>query len=299
MKKNLQTAFNKRQYMISKDFEVYYYNDHSLSKVNIHSHTYYEIYLFLEGNVSMQIESSLYLLQYGDIILIPPHALHRAVIHNHDVPYRRFIFWISTEYLAQLQAISSDFCYFIDYSNENNTYVYHTENISFNAIQAGILRLIEEIKNEKFGHETQITICIQDFLLKLNRTIYEQNHPFPKKDNPSLEQNILLYIEEHLGDDLSLEQLAKQFYVNKYHISHIFKNNIGLSLHQYIIKKRLLACREAIIGSTSITDACQQFGFGDYSSFYRAFKKEYGISPKEFQNSQMQHMKANSKNGLL
>ena len=49
-----------------------------------------------------------------------------------------------------------------------------------------------------------------------------------------LYQNISQYIEEHLNEDLSLDRLAREFYVSKYHIAHIFKDSIGISVHQYI-----------------------------------------------------------------
>ena len=75
--------------------------------------------------------------------------------------------------------------------------------------------------------------------------------------------------------------------MSKYHIAHVFKDNIGMSIHQYITKKRLNLCKEAISGGMSITDAYHRFGFGDYSSFYRAFKKEYGISPKDYRDMQI------------
>lgn len=48
MAKKLETRFQTRQYMLSKDFEIYYYNDHTLSKVELHSHDYYEFYFFLK-----------------------------------------------------------------------------------------------------------------------------------------------------------------------------------------------------------------------------------------------------------
>ena len=76
--------------------------------------------------------------------------------------------------------------------------------------------------------------------------------------------------------------------MSKYHIAHIFKENTGISIHQYIMKKRLAACRDAILSNISITKAYLMFGFKDYSSFYRAFKKEFGISPKEYKDSKMQ-----------
>ena len=67
MKKNLQTAFITRQHMLSRDFELYYYNDHNLSKVDLHSHNYYEFYFFMEGDVSIQIGTEVYPIHFGDI----------------------------------------------------------------------------------------------------------------------------------------------------------------------------------------------------------------------------------------
>ena len=72
----------------------------------------------------------------------------------------------------------------------------------------------------------------------MNRTAYEQEHPKSQKEEQNLYENLMDYIEEHLDEELTLEKLAGEFFVSKYYIAHIFKENIGLSIHQYIMKKR-------------------------------------------------------------
>lgn len=286
MKKNLETRFQPRQYMVSDYFEIYYYNDHELSKVALHSHDYYEFYFFLEGDISIQIGQETHPVRYGDVMLIPPHIPHRPIIHSTNTPYRRFVFWISQEYCLHLRSISPDYVYLMEYVKKEKQYIFHNDQITFNSLQSQLMRLIEEMNAERFGKETQISLYVNELVLYLNRMIYDRNAPRDKKMEISLYQNLILYIEDHLEGELSLDLLAKEFYVSKYHIAHVFKEQLGMSIHQYITKKRLALCREAILSGMSITQVYQTFGFGDYSSFYRAFKKEYGISPRDFKDMQ-------------
>lgn len=286
MAKKLETRFQTRQYMLSKDFEIYYYNDHTLSKVELHSHDYYEFYFFLEGNVSIQIGEALYPVKFGDVMLIPPQVPHCPIIHNTDIPYRRFVFWISQDYCRHLCRISTDYFYLMEYVQKHQKYLFHNDRITFNSLQSQITRLIEEMGGKRFGKHTQISLYVNELILHLNRLVYEKHMPSKKVPEISLCQNLIRYIENHIEQDLSLELLAREFFVSKYHIAHVFKDNLGMSIHQHITKKRLELCRDAILSDMSITQAYQTFGFGDYSSFYRAFKKEYGISPRDFKDMQ-------------
>lgn len=280
MAKNLQTQFSTRQYMLSRDFEIYYYNEPASSKV--HSHDYYEFYFFLEGKVSISIEGKHHTLKYGDMAVIPPGVKHSAAVHGTDIPYRRFVFWISEEYCSRLMEISSCYGYLMQNALVKKKYIFHNDLITFNTIQSRIFQLIEEIKSERFGKDAKISLCVNDLVLQLNRIVYEQQNAKSKKEEQNLCQNLIYYIDDHLDEELSLEHLAGQFFVSKYHIAHIFKEQMGLSVHQYILKKRMQASKAAILGDTGITDVCAMFGFRDYSSFYRAFKKEFGVSPKEY-----------------
>ncbi|MBP3604957.1 MAG: helix-turn-helix domain-containing protein [Lachnospiraceae bacterium] len=291
MQKKLQTSFSTRQYMLSKDYELYYYNDSTLNMVDRHTHDYYEFYFFLEGNVSIEIGKDIYRITPGDIIIIPPAVSHRPIIHNVDVPYRRFVFWISRDFCNHLLNLSSDYGYIMQLVETKKTYLFHNDRITFNAIQSKLLLLLEEMHGNRFGKRPQLSLYVSDLVLHLNRLVYEKEHPSAPGEIQALYRKICSFIESHLDEDLSLDRLAGEFFVSKYHIAHIFKENLGLSIHQYITKKRLAHCRQSITGGMNITEAYHSFGFGDYSSFYRAFKKEYGISPKDYvastQNSEM------------
>jgi len=284
VRKNYRSAFVTRQHMVSRDFEIYYYSDLNFSGVKKHAHDYYEFYFFLEGRISMFIDEQEFHPKSGDVILIPPGISHRLEIHDESIPYQRFVFWISKDYYKQLTNYSSDYSYIVDQALTGKNYIYHNDLISFNTIQALLHRLIEEIHSDRFGHNTKVLLCVDDLLLHLNRMAYESHHTNQIHQNQTLYESLMQYIEGHLTEELSLENLAKVFFVSKYHIAHVFKEYMGISIHKYIIKKRLSMCRDAILyeNESNISKVFALYGFKDYSSFYRAFKKEFGVAPKEY-----------------
>ena len=118
MAKRQSSAFNARQYMLSEDYEVFYYSDTHFRSVGSHSHDYYELYFFEEGAVTMVIDEKPCPLRPGDVIVIPPGIDHRAILTDPEKPYRRFVFWQSKTFLKALEARSPDYGYLLRRAEE-------------------------------------------------------------------------------------------------------------------------------------------------------------------------------------
>ena len=288
MKNRLRSSFNSRQYMVSSDFEVFYYSDKGFRTLSPHAHDYYECYLFVEGDITMEIfrgkePATSCKMSPGDLMIVPPGISHHAVINDPDRNYRRFVFWISKDCCNSLMEESVDYMYLIQRAEAFHQYIYHLAPADFHQVESRFLRLLEEISGDRYGSNAARHLCLCDLILTINRIIYDNEHRQSGGDELSLFQSILSYIESNLEESLSLDDIAGKFYVSKYYVAHLFKDTLGISLHQYIIKKRLAECRNAIVGGANISKTYERFGFGDYSSFFKAFKKEYGMSPKEYQ----------------
>ena len=284
MKRQRSTAFVSRQYMLSKDYEIYYYSDLHFHSVGSHSHDYYEFYFFVEGAVTMEVGGRRYPLAVGDVVLVPPGVPHRAVLTDSAAPYRRFVFWLSREYAEALAEQSPD-CVFCLRRAEAGRFHWHFDVLSFNSLRGSLFDLLDELHAERFGKQTQVDLDIRKLLLRLSRLIQEQSDKSGHQETISKYEAITAFIDAQLEEDLSLDRLAREFYLSKYYIAHLFQDSVGLSVHQHVVKKRLAACRGAIQGGAKVSEVYLTYGFRDYSSFYRAFRKEYGMSPSEYRET--------------
>ena len=96
-------------------------------------------------------------------------------------------------------------------------------------------------------------------------------------------EEVLRYIGENLPGELSVETLARRFFLSRYYLMHRFKAVTGYTVHQYVSQKRLLRAGELIRSGVPVMKAAAESGFGDYSAFLRAFQSTFHLSPREFQ----------------
>lgn len=278
-----QQDFTYRQYMEASDFELFYYQDNKPPEVDFHNHDFYEIYLFLSGSVTYVIEGKSYRMRPRDILIINNKEFHKAFVES-GIPYERIVIWLNPDYVKSLNTDKTDLLGVFDSSLINRYNLLRLDSEAMEYIYKIADKLGMACKSQSFGSDILKTSYIKELLVYINR-IYQI---YTGKDldidityNEKVTK-IIHYINQHLDEDLSLELISSKFYLSKYHLLREFKKNTGYTIHQYITQKRLIMAKELLKDCWQVSEVCSKCGFGDYSNFIRAFKREFGISPKKY-----------------
>lgn len=274
--------FDGRQTMKNNTFEVFRYKDNYPKEVALHHHDFYEIYFFLSGNVQYNIESRNYLLTPGDVLLISPMELHQPMFSQEHRTYERIVLWIDKRYLENLSIPGQELHNCFDTTSPTHTNLLRPEGVSRQYLQFLLDQLMTEMnKDDPYQGVAALTYLVQ-VLIQLNRLALQNRKAEQVSGQESAVYNILGYINEHFQEDLSLDFLANRFFVSKYHLSREFQRLVGTSVHRYIVQKRLVMAKQLLSKGLPSSEVYQHCGFGDYSNFYRSFKQEYQISPKDY-----------------
>lgn len=274
--------FSIRQTMLRPDFECYHYLDPIPPKVELHDHDFYEVVFFISGNVIYHVEERSYLLRPGDILLTGMHDIHRSEVLP-GKPYERYVIWMSPDFLLKTKEYGSDLTDCFKDANLKNYNLIRPEGRSVAHLKNILDKIIDCRQSSEFGSTTLEFVYLCEFVVFLNRAYFSTPGIIAENvtENEKINE-VVAYINNNLADDLTLDKLADHCYVSKSYLSHQFKTHTGLTLYQYIIKKRLTVARSMLCEGIPVIETCMRCGFNDYSNFYKAFKKEFGKSPKEF-----------------
>lgn len=272
----------KRGYL-NTDFQLFHIKDQNRQEFDFHYHDFSKIILFISGNVTYMIEGKAYHLKPWDLLLVGSHEIHRPSIDPSAV-YERIVIWLRPAFLEKYMAEGCNLltCFETVRLHKSNLLRLGPE------IPRHIKYILSELEtasqSSEFGSHILKESLFMQLMVHVNRlTMNSQRIPVTVdiEYDPQIEA-ILEFINGNLGDDLSIQRLSSHFYMNKYYLMHKFKLLTGHSIHNYILQKRLIWANELIREGKSITQASLECGFSDYSSFVRAFKKMYDVSPRKY-----------------
>ncbi|WP_446897335.1 AraC family transcriptional regulator [Clostridium sp. LBM24168] len=271
---------------LNKDFEIFHLKDKKNINFEFHYHNFSKIVVFISGNVTYLIEGKSYKLRPWDILLVSKNDIHRAVIDPYKT-YERIILWINPNFLIQHNN-NCDLLSCFKLASRQKFNLLRLNSSQLSNIKRLIFNIEDTSSNIQFGYEVLRTSLFLQLIVYINRLFADQKNltglngiVYDKNIN-----NILNYINDNLDKSLSIDLLASKFYLSKYYLMHKFKEQTGYTIHNYILQKRLIMSNSLIENGESITNACIKSGFQEYSSFVRAFKKMFGLSPKNYHNQQ-------------
>ena len=254
---------------------------YSNANVSLHSHAFYEI-IFCKGGSGVEylVGPDRYRLQKGDVILVSPGISHRPILPEQMTePYMRDVLWISEEFVSSLTHVFPS-----DTSvNWGPSALIRTAGTRWASVAELFRNGVKESEQRKPGWETAVLGNTLLILSKLKRAYLDSADQMQAEKRELLDE-ITAYIELHYSQPLTLSALAKQFFISESTVSHMFKQRMGVSVYRYVTQRRLIAAKNLILQGANLENVSEKVGFSDYSTFYRAFKGEFGISPRQFRN---------------
>lgn len=262
---------------LNEDFRLFHIRDLTDREFSYHYHDFHKVIILLSGKVTYHVEGKSYHLKPWDMLLVSRHAIHKPEI-DPGVPYERFVLYIRS-----------------DMENGILTECFQKANdrsFSLIRLNSGLQERLKEVlyeleasldAPEAYASELLSHALFEQFMVYLNRIFLQKEYINDRRAysfDSQIEQ-LLRYINRHLDADLSVETLAQKHYLSKYYLMRRFKEETGYTLHNYVVSKRLLLARSLIAGGTPVLKAAAQSGFSDYTTFARAYKKQFGAPPSK------------------
>lgn len=263
--------------------ETFYQKSSTADVVTLHSHSFYEILFITSGNVDYLLDGKRFRLQHGDIILIPPGMSHRPLfLEQLAEPYERLVLWLKADFWQQavLDCPALNFCF--EQCEKRGSNLLRTPRPTWSGLYAGFASLLKEAEQKRLGWECCVRCSALGLMAHISRTYYYQDVASPAAEQDGLLDDVFGYIDANLCKKITLGGTAEHFLVSQSTVSHLFQKRLGVSFYHCVVQRRLIAAKNAILSGMALQLAWENCGFADYTSFYRAFKKEYGLSPSEF-----------------
>lgn len=256
---------------------------------NMHVHSCHELYYSIQGGRQFLIETENYPIAPGDVFFVNQYSNH-CVTQVEECKHDRIVVNVHPEYLQRLSTPETDLsaCFVRPAPDFRHRLSLNKDD------QHAFMFFIQKLSTiSGYGRDLQEQACFLEFFVFLNRhflTCCEKTDETGKQaflfDQKATE--ILDYINANLLDDLTLDQIAKNFYISKSYLCRLFNQSTGTTINKYISARRISIAKSLLTAGESAMQACKKSGFNDYSNFHKTFTRTLGITPKKYQAQSMQ-----------
>ena len=246
----------------------------------LHHHDYYEILYIVKGNVVYLLNEQIYNLKAGDLILIPPTSLHRLVSFDSNFS-SRFILLFSSKFINKFSTPNTRLLKAFDNAKNNNNYKISISDNIIPSLEKALKQTSEIMLNDNYGMDLEYISRFIKIIIIFNSISNEENNTYIPNNNIIVDK-ITEYINLNIANKILIEDIAAYLALSISRVSHIFKEETGISILKYINKKRMMLAKELVRQGEPFINIAHKCGFQDYTSFFRSFKKEYNLTPGEY-----------------
>lgn len=286
---------------MNKGYTKFFYDDNSGFRLHhtkgrfaagsTTGHLHYDVELafiyFIHGIGEIKIEGKKYAIEDNDLILLKPSELYHCTVKD-GTYHERLVLYFNGDLLENFKG--SEKVFFEAFYNRPDGFENKipAQLVKENNIDIEIKELLNLVKDQNEINKILSVCKTVEILAKLRTVISCRLEKQSAQTNENaLINNVIAYINQNFSQDICLEDVAKEFYMDKYYISHLFKEQVGVTLWNYVIFRRVTAFNDLIRAKVSIEDAYFRVGFQNYSNFFRLYKKHMQMTPTEFKKSIM------------
>ncbi|WP_163580694.1 helix-turn-helix transcriptional regulator [Gracilibacillus saliphilus] len=254
---------------------------------DFHSHCGYEFVWVRNGEAQFIFEESVFHLKRGHVLLFNSENLHKVNLPNNQA-YDRVMIMFQDDLFCYEQPIFQAFKRLLNQQPTPHFFL-QIEERGYENFQHIIRQLLQEdMSPNNWQHQHALILYVSELLLFFSRSIQTSKDRIFQlsASNPvRTQERILKEINSLWNTNWQLEDLADKLHFNKYYLCHFFKKEFGMTIHQYILQRRMYEAKKLLRETNiPIAEIASQIGFSTASNFIRCFKKYQQVTPKQFRN---------------
>ena len=267
------------------DYIIEYRTDLSWKMDHYHFHDMFEIYFSLSNDAKFFVGNAIYEVFRGSLFVFNDMDLHRSIATENQT-YKRYVLHFNPKYINNLCAPDSILLNCFINRDHDFSHCIRLSPDQFGKFIPLIEKGLYYQDNEVYGQEIYRKISLAEILLFVNQFFKSSTIVYPSKTNKDFEKilPVIKFIQSNLANNLSLDLIADQFFINKYYLESLFKKATGFSVIEYVIDRRILKARELLKLNIPVHQVGEMVGFNNTSHFIRTFKNKVGLPPKKYTN---------------
>ncbi len=256
-------------------FEIQKKGNANRTFIDTHLHDDFEINFMLTENVNIISEDQVFVSSKGTICFFSPYTFHKIDANNK--PFVRYVLFFNESHITSACRTLGPI---ISLLKNSGSYIVSLSESETAALIKLFDAAVEISTSKKTLDDYKKINALGDILYFLLPILEKQMTSKSIAHNQI--KDILTYINDHLNEDISIDNIANHFNIGNTTLWRLFRQHIQLSPKEYILKKRIARASELLAEGATVKDAAEQSGFNSYTNFIRTFTEHMGVTPRQY-----------------